>query len=223
VSLSRWDHRIARAVDLESACPAARDLLRFYRSIAAFQNDHAAQNLDELKASIPDLRCLLERTGHPDLAACEFTPAQLDAFWQGADLDPAPEFFARVLLEPYAARVDGCPWCTRKPHAALLRPEGHGARRSLVCALCFAERPFPRVRCPACGEEEFSKLPVYTAEEFNYIRIDACETCRCYIKTIDLTKNGLAEPLVDDLATIALDLWAREQGYTKVAPNLMAL
>ena len=35
-----------------------------------------------------------------------------------------------------------------------------------------------------------------------YVRVEACESCRCYLKTIDLTRNGLAVPEVDDLASI---------------------
>ena len=44
-----------------------------------------------------------------------------------------------------------------------------------------------------------------------------------YLKTIDLTKNGLAVPVVDELAAIHLDLWAVDKGYTKLRPNLLAL
>ena len=39
----------------------------------------------------------------------------------------------------------------------------------------------------------------------------------------DLTKNGLANPLVDELASVPLDLWAQEHGYAKVCPNLLGM
>ena len=77
--------------------------------------------------------------------------------------------------------------------------------------------------CPACGEQQFDALPVYTAEQFAHVRIDACESCRRYLKTIDMTKNGLAVPIVDDLASVSLDLWARERGYTRLRPNLLRM
>jgi FdhE protein len=77
--------------------------------------------------------------------------------------------------------------------------------------------------CPACGQQEFDALPVYTATEFEHVRVDACDACRRYVKTIDLTKNGLAVPPVDDIATVALDLWARERGYTRLKANVLAL
>jgi len=39
----------------------------------------------------------------------------------------------------------------------------------------------------------------------------------------NMTKSGLAEPIVDEMAAISLDLWAHKQGYTKLQANLMQL
>ena len=108
-----------------------------------------------------------------------------------------------------------CPRCAALPVAAVLREEGHGAKRFLLCALCLQEWECLRIVCPACGEQDFDKLPVYTAEQFSHVRIDACDRCHHYVKTIDLTKDGLAVPCVDDIASVSLDLWARERGYTR--------
>jgi FdhE protein len=55
------------------------------------------------------------------------------------------------------------------------------------------------------------------------VRLECCDACRTYIKSVDLTKNGLADPLVDELASVPLDLWAREHGYDKLRPNLLGL
>jgi FdhE protein len=114
-----------------------------------------------------------------------------------------------------------CPVCGRDPVVGVLREEGHGARRGLVCARCHTEWTIERVVCVACGEREFDKLPVFTAEQFPHIRVEACERCRCYLKTVDLTKDGLAIPVVDDLASPSLDLWARDQGYVRIRSNLL--
>jgi formate dehydrogenase maturation protein FdhE len=109
------------------------------------------------------------------------------------------------------------------PLCAVLRPEGDGARRSLLCAVCLTEWEFNRIRCPDCGEEDEQKLPVFTAEEMPWVRLEACESCWSYLKAIDLTKDGLAVPEVDEIAAIALDMWAAEQGYAKRCPNLFGL
>jgi FdhE protein len=162
----------------------------------------------------------------------------LNTRWSAADEPPSrpEEFLAFAFLQPYAEfarararlQIDGythplCPFCNRKPVAAILRPQGDGGRRSLLCGLCLTEWEFRRVVCPGCGQEDHAKLPVYTAESFPYIRVECCDTCRIYIKSIDLTKNGLAEPLVDELASVPLNLWAQEHGYSRLHPNLLGM
>ena len=147
-------------------------------------------------------------------------------------------FVAEALLQPFAEQWTRhettppaersvtparCPACASLPVLAVLREEGHGAKRTLLCSLCFTEWDYRRILCPHCGEQQFEALPVYTAEQFEYVRIEACTRCQRYIKTIDLTKNGLAVPPVDDIASVSLDLWAREQGYVRIRENLLAL
>ncbi len=160
----------------------------------------------------------------------------LTEFWDGSGAleTGAGDFLARAFLQPYAAGIRSnarwsgptpylCPFCKRKPALGVLRPLGDGGQRSLICSLCLAEWEFRRVVCPGCGEEDHAKLPVYTAEELKHVRVEACDSCRTYIKTVDMTKSGLAEPIVDEMAAIPLDVWAREQGYTKLQSNLMQL
>jgi len=139
-------------------------------------------------------------------------------------LQPCAEFFAdhgEAASRGETSRV--CPFCRSKPAVGVLRPEGDGGKRSLVCSLCFTEWAYGRIGCPACGEETVEKLAVYTADQFPHVRLEACDTCRCYIKTVDLTKNGLAVPIVDELATIPLNLWAQEHNYLKLQPNLLGI
>jgi formate dehydrogenase accessory protein FdhE len=161
----------------------------------------------------------------------------LSAFWEGNGNAPAAEdFFARAYLQPYAAYVREranlrwsgptpyvCPFCKRKPCVGVLRPLGEGSQRSLICSLCLAEWEFRRIVCPGCGEEDPAKLPVYTAEELQHVRVEACDSCKSYIKTVDLTKSGLGEPVVDEIASVALDLWAQMRGYAKLQVNLLQL
>jgi len=109
------------------------------------------------------------------------------------------------------------------PMVSLLREAGHGSRRSYVCGVCLAETPAPRLGCVACGEAGVDRLPIYRSDATEPARIDACDTCHAYVKTIDLTRNGAACPIADDLATVPLDLWAREHGYHRVRPNLLRL
>jgi formate dehydrogenase accessory protein FdhE len=143
---------------------------------------------------------------------------------------------AWIFLQPYAeyladhreiAIVDGtpstCPLCGGKPVAGVLRSEGDGAKKSLICMLCAHEWAFRRIYCPACGEEREPQMAYYSAPEIAHVRVDVCDTCHTYLKSIDLTKTGLAVPVVDELATMPLDLWAREHGYEKLQINLLGM
>ncbi len=149
--------------------------------------------------------------------------------------EPTPHsFFARALLQPcaewlaatslrlsYASNRSLCPICDARPQAAVLRPEGDGGKRFLLCSFCLTEWEFRRILCPVCGEEDYQKLPRYCAEDHVSIRVEACDTCHFYLKSIDMTVDGLAVPLVDEVASVPLDLWAAEHGHKKTEPNLM--
>jgi FdhE protein len=92
-----------------------------------------------------------------------------------------------------------------------------------MCAKCLSVWPFRRAVCAQCGEEEPSKLAYFQSPTHDYIRVEACETCKHYLKGIDLTRFGKAQPLVDEVAAAPLDLWATEHGYTKIELNLVGL
>lgn len=199
--------------------------------------------LPQLLASFPAFLALVEKQAPGRLAqiARDLGRAPSDSwsellnnFWsapeQLSELGPEPsEFLTVAFLQPYAEFVRGrvplqlqnytyalCPFCSRKPVMGVLRPLGEGARRNLLCGFCLCEWEFRRIVCAGCDEKDHAKLPVYTAEEFPYIRVECCDTCHTYIKSIDLSKNGLADPLVDELASVPLDLWAQEHGYAKL-------
>jgi hypothetical protein len=152
----------------------------------------------------------------------------------GCDTTYSDRVLAWMFLQPYAEYladhreitiVDGtptnCPVCGGKPIVAVLRSEGDGAKKSLICMLCAHEWLFRRIYCPACGEEREPQMAFYSAPEIAHVRVDVCDTCHTYLKSIDLTKTGLAVPIVDELATTPLDLWAREHGYVKLQINML--
>jgi hypothetical protein len=152
------------------------------------------------------------------------------------ELDAFADFCGHTFLQPYAellsdranlrerpVRRPVCPCCGSRPLAGVLRPEGNGARQSLVCSFCRREWDYLRIACPACEERDEKKLCVYTTERFPHVRVEACNTCRTYCKTVDLTRDGRAVPEVDELASIPLSLWAGEKGYRKISRNLAGL
>lgn len=126
-----------------------------------------------------------------------------------------------------------CPFCGRKPQLAFLSDEtaipgivegsAEGGHRYLMCGDCLTVWPFQRIACSNCTEENRFMLPYYSARDVLNIRVECCDSCKVYIKSIDLTKDRRAVPPVDELAAIPLDLWARGQGYRKVQPNLAGM
>jgi len=242
---SSLDDRIARATELAKVYPGASSLLNFYRDLAHFQkqvfDDVRSRGETDLRALVrhfPALTELVRRSGPETLAnsSSKLTEELLAEHWQGAvEYDPAGRFFARVLLQPYAEYLasrgdthvdntpDTCPFCNARPVVAVLRGEGDGGKRSLLCSMCGTEWLYRRVICPSCGEENKDKLPIYIAAELDYVRVDACDSCQTYLKAVDLTKNGHAVPVVDEIATVALNIWAEEHGYSKLEPNLLGM
>lgn len=144
------------------------------------------------------------------------------------------ELLARILLDPYAELVaqqtsvestsvggNLCPRCKGRPLLGVLRPEGDAGKRFLTCSFCSSEWEYRRIYCAHCGEGREQSLPVFVAEKFPHIRVEACDTCRYCLRTVDLTKDGNAIPAVDDLAAIPLALWAEEYGYQRIHGNLL--
>jgi formate dehydrogenase accessory protein FdhE len=212
--------------------PKFPGLLSLIREIAPAPLAQAAATL-ALKGSAAWQRAIEDFWYRGSELAGSEAVEQDEAFDQCAS-SSSDRALAWIFLQPYAeyladhrevAIVDGtpstCPLCGGKPAVGVLRSEGDGAKKSLICMLCAHEWLFRRIYCPACGEEREPQMAFYAAPEIAHVRVDVCDTCHTYLKSIDLTKTGLAVAVVDELATIPLDLWAREHGYEKLQINLL--
>ncbi|NWF93815.1 MAG: formate dehydrogenase accessory protein FdhE [Syntrophaceae bacterium] len=110
-----------------------------------------------------------------------------------------------------------CPICGSLPSFALLK--GEGGKRYLLCSYCGFEWRIDRLSCPFCGNKERGSLQYFYAEGEEAYRIDLCEKCHQYIKTIDLRKIEECEPILEDVATLHLDILASQKGYNRPVPN----
>jgi formate dehydrogenase maturation protein FdhE len=132
-----------------------------------------------------------------------------------------------------------CPCCGGQPQLsirevaddALVR--GH---RQLCCSRCLHRWNYSATACPSCGETTGAKRTVFaekhdgpvisratadSSEIFPHLSIDACTTCQRYLIDVDSGRDARAVPDVDELVALPLDLYAAEQGLSKVTPNLM--
>jgi FdhE protein len=153
----------------------------------------------------------------------------VDGYLARASASPLlEEFRSRIPPAPDSARDERhCPACGGLPQLAYVEISGEAlvaAPRRLLCSRCAQSWIYPRLVCAGCGSEDAARLPIYAdSERFAGLRIDACETCRRYLVTVDLPKDPAAVPVVDELAAVPLDLYARERGFQKITPNLMAV
>lgn len=159
--------------------------------------------------------------------------SRLRVYWEGGR-ETGEDYLSRAFLRPFAEvlaragvaadrpRHEGhCPACGSAPIVSYRKelPETNGGARFLVCGLCGTDWPFNRIRCPSCQEEDPAKLPGFQSDVHKNARIEACETCRRYVKSLDLTLDARPLPEVDDLVSLAMDLWAIEEGWTRLEPG----
>jgi len=110
-----------------------------------------------------------------------------------------------------------CPICGSPPHMSLLK-EAEG-KRFLLCSFCGYQWRTERLLCPFCGNKEQKSLNYFYAEGEETYRIDTCDKCHQYIKTIDARNIEIIDPVLEDLATLHLDLLASPKGYKRPVPS----
>jgi FdhE protein len=174
--------------------------------------------------------------------------AQLDAvdrYLARASLGPVLEALGEQAGAACADSPDAagelCPCCGGPPQLSWLASSGQSlvtGPRSLLCARCGNSWQHSRSVCPACGESEDERLRVYAEHldgpvsgngkdngdgpiTFPHLRIAACSTCSRYLIEVDLARDARAVPEVDELAAVPLDMYAADEGLTKVTSNLM--
>jgi FdhE protein len=237
----KWDIRIRRASELAAVHQFAAEGLCFYERLVRFQKSLYAEIESACgRSKMPRASGALRREFDPFLLLPRFAPflslieeiapsplsrsaRELGTQSGGSLQELLLKFWEAGLGSPANLEPANALLCGGKPQVGALRPEGDGGKRSLICSLCATEWTYRRIVCPACGEEDVYKLAVYSAPEFDHVRVEACDACHSYIKTVDLTKNGNAVPVVDELATIPLNLWASEHGYLKLQHNFLGI
>jgi FdhE protein len=207
-----------------------------------------AQDLPAFRDSLSVIFRTVELNGPPSLAAeakallssdSAIVDELLFTYWHSPS---DAQFFAKASLQPYARwlaesggrpidrtfdrQENRCPFCGGLPQVSFLHiveQSSESGNRHLVCATCLTQWPFRRVVCAFCAEERPALLGYFQTPEFDHVRVEACDTCKRYLKGVDLTRLGFAVPLIDEVAAAALDVWAHEHGYAKIELNLLGI
>ncbi|HLQ59435.1 MAG TPA: formate dehydrogenase accessory protein FdhE [Gemmatimonadales bacterium] len=189
-SASRFVRDLARLAGLDGAAHRldALDLLQ-----AAVRQDDA--RIDALAIGDPaTLRVVAQVAAVPLLRGCARTignevPAG-GAWWEGY-----------------------CPLCGAWPTLAEFR--GLERKRWLRCGRCGIGWEVPWLRCPFCAETSHENLGYLAPEDGETTRkVEVCDTCKGYVKA-EPTVSELPwwGVLLDDVATVALDVAALDRGY----------
>ncbi len=162
------------------------------------QQDQAIQDLSRL-LDVPEQELIL--FGYlsiaPSIRACA---EQLEIYLAGM-----PE-----LQKGY------CPICGNLPDMAFLDQDG---RQFLHCCFCGHEWKAKRIGCVYCGNNGKDMQHYFYNEEEKEYRVNLCDHCRQFIKLVDLRQmNREFFPNLEMIATLHLDMQAREKGYTHESP-----
>jgi FdhE protein len=108
-----------------------------------------------------------------------------------------------------------CPVCGAWPVFAEVR--GIERSRYFRCVRCGGQWQVYCLVCPYCGMTDHEKLVSLVPEKGGSSRVvDACKRCLGYVKSFTtLQGSPAAKVILDDLASVDLDVAALEQGYRR--------
>jgi FdhE protein len=214
--------------DLPIDGEASIDLFRTLCRLGSAANPHISEQVAKIDRTllegIMDLKELLIKSGNEQMIEQTAAKAGLDkqvlSFLIRSSTRPSIEAGREQLREKLdlrSWRESHCPVCGSPPALSLLNGEG-GLRYSL-CSYCGCQWRIDRLSCSVCGSKEQGALQYFSGEGEEAHRIDLCDACHHYIKTIDYRSLEGSDPFLEDLATLHLDVVAAQKGYQRSVPN----
>jgi FdhE protein len=155
--------------------------------------------------------------------AAPFIMAALQVYWvfmvASLAMDRVTDLAAAHDQAAHADVAGVCPACGTLPVASVVRADKrYEGYRYLHCALCSTEWHLVRIKCSHCLATEGIRYH-YVAGSTEAVRAESCENCRTYRKILYQEKDAAAEPVADDLGSLALDLLMTEQDYRRASGN----
>lgn len=176
-----------------------RPLLARLREMSADELDALADDVFEMRPGNEATRALLPLVA----AALQVAWVRLAIGLSGVPARPTGE--AKAL----------CPCCGAAPVASVVHNERYRSGvRYLHCALCATEWHLERITCSACdtgGKLLYLTLDDEQGKPFLPVQAEACNECHSYLKVMQRELHGRADPVADDLASLALDMLLAEQ------------
>lgn len=126
-------------------------------------------------------------------------------------LELCAEFYNKKLAK-FDWRQPFCPICGNIPTMAIVNDKS--GQRQLWCRCCDTIWSFHEMVCPFCSNRDSASQKVIFHSDRKPMRIDACDQCHNYIKTIDeLIAPQKIHISVKNVETFYLDLLAKKLGY----------
>jgi FdhE protein len=121
------------------------------------------------------------------------------------------EQLAGYLGEPENWLKGYCPVCGNAPGISILDDKG---TQYLYCSFCWHQWPIARGKCPFCSQPDRSDHHYFYSETEDGYRVDVCDGCKKYLKTVDMrkTEHVVYAPL-EMVASLHLDMQARDLGF----------
>lgn len=175
------------------------DLSLLFADILQNRQTHLDQEARRLKIPDPVLLFFVFLSMAPSLQSCGMQLA----------------VYLKEFPEP---RKGYCPICGSHPHAGYLDQDG---KRFLICSLCAHEWHYKRMGCPFCEFSDTRLQQYFFTEQEKEYRVYLCDNCQNYLKVIDLrVLNRAFVPRLEQIATLHLDMKARQKGYASAAAGL---
>jgi FdhE protein len=137
--------------------------------------------------------------------------------------------FVEVMASHLRDKVDEdlwdkgyCPICGSQPLMGELR--GEEGKRVWTCSFCGNQWRGKRLMCPFCENTDHRTLRYFYTEKERAYRIDVCDKCKKYIKTVD--SRQLSDEIflpVEDLATLHLDILAADKGFKRESFDFLGI
>jgi FdhE protein len=214
------------AIDIEASGALLRSFCQFALESNEVLAEAGGKIIDALDRGWLDVSTLLSEILREDGAYWDEMGRKLDvdkkilAFAAYSSVRPSllvcAQQLASYLDRRRPWRKGYCPICGSPPALSLLLEEGE---RCFLCSFCGHEWRTSRAYCPFCENRDQKTLYYFFSDEEKGCRVDVCDQCKKYIKTIDTRKiQRPIHPYVEQVSTLHLDMLAQEKGLESGIP-----